>query len=124
MKNAGIVAIVVLVAVLALLLFGGAGMGYGGFGMMGPRMMGGYGMMGSYGGGYGFGMMSPIGGILSVALLALIVACGAFLVVSLLRGAGQRTSPTESALDILKTRYAKGELSKQQFDEMKTALGG
>ena len=32
-------------------------------------------------------------------------------------------TPTESALEILKKRYARGEIDKREFEEMKKQLG-
>jgi putative membrane protein len=115
--------------VLVLLLLGGVGMmGFGGFGMGG--MMGGYGryggMMGGYGAqGYGF---NPIGAIISLVFWALIIGGVVLLVVWLVRNAG-RIALGETAgadgtpLGILKVRYAKGEITKEQFDQMKRDLG-
>ena len=123
MKNVGIVLGIVLVVVLALLLLGGAGMmGLGGFGMLGGY--GGYGMMGGYGPqGFGF---NPIGAIISLVFWALIIGGGVLLVVWLARNAG-RTALSASAgdapLEILKVRYAKGEITKEQFDAIKRDVG-
>ncbi len=125
MKNVGTILGIILVVVLVVLLLGGAGMmGFGGFGMGG--MMGGYGgnggMMGGYGG-YGF---NPIGAILSLVFWALIIGGIVLLVVWLARNAGRTAlgaSPTDAPLDILKARYAKGEITKEQFDAIKRDLG-
>lgn len=118
MKNAGLVLGIILVVVLALLLLGGAAMmGFGGFGMM--RGYGGYGgMMG----GFGF---SPIGMIFSLVFWALLIGGAVWLVVTLARGAstGAASATGQTPLDILKVRYAKGEVTKEQFEEMKHNLG-
>ncbi len=121
MKNTGTILGVILVVVLVVLLLGGAGMmGFGGFGMGG---YGGYGgMMGGYGG-YGF---NPLGSILSLVFWALIIGGVVLLVVWLARNAGRTsfgTSESESPLEILKARYAKGEVTKEQFDAIKRDLG-
>ncbi|CAG1009286.1 hypothetical protein ANAEL_03784 [Anaerolineales bacterium] len=124
MKKTGTVAGIVLVVVLALLLLGGAGMmGFGGFGMMGPGMMGGYGGYGGMMGGYGF---NPFGMILSLVIWALIIGGIVLLVVWLARNAGRTTlgaSSGDAPLDILKARYARGEINKEQFDAIKQDLG-
>jgi putative membrane protein len=118
MKNTGTILGVILVVVLVVLLLGGAGMM--GFGMGG---YGGYGgMMGGYGG-YGF---NPIGMIFSLVFWALIIGGVVLLVVWLARNAGRTalgTSGSESPLEILKARYAKGEITKEQFDAIKRDLG-
>lgn len=118
MKNRIIVVGIVLVAVLAFLLLGGAGMmmGYGGYGMMG---YGGYGMMGRYGYPYGYGF-NPIGSTVSLVFWALAIAGVVLLVVWFVRKGGRPATSHESSLDILKSRYAKGEISKEQYESMKT----
>ena len=121
MKNA-IIVFGIAFLVLVLLLAGGAGMmGLGRFGM-GPGMMGSYpgnGMMS----GYGF---SPVGGILT-ALFWGVAICGIALFAAWLARnndyfrlhAGSRESP----IHILKTRYARGEITKEQFETIKRDLG-
>ncbi len=127
MKNVGTILGIILVVVLVVLLLGGAGMmGFGGFGMGG--MMGGYGGYGGMMGGYGpqgFGF-NPIGAIISLVFWALIIGGVVLLVVWLARNAGRTsfgTSGSESPLEILKARYAKGEITKEQFDAIKRDLG-
>ncbi|MEX2462374.1 MAG: SHOCT domain-containing protein [Paenibacillaceae bacterium] len=88
--------------------YGGGMMGNNGYGMMGNN---GYGMMGSFGWG-GITM-----GILFVILIGIIL----FFVIKTTRGTGSRLT-NETPLDILKIRYAKGEISKDDFDKMKQAL--
>ena len=123
MKNTGTILGIILVVVLVVLLLGSVGMmGFGGFGMGG---YGGYGgMMGGYGPqGYGF---NPIGAIISLVFWALIIGGGVLLVVWLARNAGRTAlgaSTGDASLDILKARYAKGEITKEQFDAIKRDLG-
>ncbi len=73
--------------------------------------MGGWPLMG--GGMWCFAFWSLIGG---VALLLVVLAVKYFM--------RKRTAGTseKSGLDILKERYAKGEISKAEFEEMKRAL--
>ena len=119
MKNTGLVIGILLIVVLAVLLLGGAGMmGFGGFGMMGPGMMGRYGVQG-----FGF---NPLGAILSLVLWALVIAGVVLLVVWLVRSGGRTLSGAPSgdaALEILRARYARGEIDKEQFDAIKRDLG-
>jgi putative membrane protein len=62
-----------------------------------------------------------IGFIGMIAFWALVIAGFVWLVRNVSSGASNdsRTSGHESPLDILKARYAKGELSKEQFESMK-----
>lgn len=131
MRNVGAVLGIVLIVLLVLLLFGGVGMmGFGGFGMMGRY--GGYGMMGPYGmhGFFGpFGVAAnPVAGILSFVFWALIIGGIVLLVVWAVRSAGRAgtfaapAARASEALEILKTRYAKGEITKEQYDQMRQDL--
>ncbi len=100
----GVVALLVLSVVASLLvpLVGGYGYGWG----MGPRMMG--------------------GGIMMLLFWVLIIIAAIWLVQSVARGANSTriSAPmSESPLDILKLRYAKGEINKEQFDQMKRDPG-
>lgn len=82
-------------------------------------------------GGAGFGMLG-ISVLIMVAFWVLIIGGAVWLVVTLVRGSrGQATPYTQThppasgqtPFDILKTRYAKGEITKEQFEEMKRDLG-
>lgn len=60
-----------------------------------------------------------VGFIFTIAFWALVV----FLIVALLRHLGGKEEQKDSnALDILKERYAKGEIDKKEFHEMKKEI--
>lgn len=72
-----------------------------------------------FGPGGGYQMMSPLGGGLVMLLgLALVV----ILAVWLLRRPGSGADDTPLA--ILKTRYARGEISREEFERMKKDIQG
>ncbi len=103
--------VLVLLAVLAL---GGMAIGLGRFGFGGVGMMRAYGVPL-----YGFGLL---GIIVRVAFWALLIV-GIVLLVSLLfRSTARGTfapSIGQTPLDILKERYARGEINKDQFEAMR-----
>ena len=80
-------------------------------------------------GGFGFGAgMFGIGALIMIAFWVVVIGGVVWFVATLARGSqGQSASPTIAAgqtpLDVLKARYAKGEITKEQFEEMKRALG-
>jgi putative membrane protein len=113
MQNTTKVLAIVLIVLLALLLLGGFGMM--GFGMMGPGMMNG--IMAGYG--YGF---NPFRMVLGLAFWALIVGGVTLLVVYFVRNAKSFSPSSELPIDILKARYARGEITKEQFDAIKRDL--
>ncbi|GAB1234902.1 SHOCT domain-containing protein [Ferrigenium sp. UT5] len=77
-------------------------------------------MMNNGAGGWMMGGM----GLLSV-LFWILTIVGVVLIVRWLtaRNGQGKVSPAESPLDILKTRYAKGEIDKSEFDQKKRDLG-
>ena len=84
----------------------GGGPGYG------PGYCTGYGQ-------YGWShMMSPFGGGLVMVVLLVLI----FFLMFRFSGRGGACPPKESALDILKKRYARGEISREDFERMKQEL--
>jgi putative membrane protein len=111
-------------AVLVVVLLAGPALAGGvmGPGMVGPGMMGGYGA-GSVGGG-SWGLAVGLGWLSMLAFWGALIV-GVVLLVRWLggsTGAGGRGGG-ESALEILKRRYAAGEITKEQYEEMRQTLG-
>ena len=85
---------------------------------MGPGMMG-------YWGGYGYNSWWSV---VPLLFWALIIGGGVLLVMALLRrdgmpdtGMGTR-SPCSSALNVLRDHYARGEITKEQYEQMQRDL--
>ncbi len=100
-----IIAAIVILSVVPGLLWGGQAYGYG---MMGPGMMGGYGTM----------FIMPI---LWIVVIGIIV----WAVVAAVRRPGESDSsnrPADSALEILKRRYARGEINREEYEAKKKDL--
>ncbi|MFP4070744.1 MAG: SHOCT domain-containing protein [Desulfovibrionales bacterium] len=74
---------------------------------------------GGHGRGYmdGWGHMSPFG---AVGLILLIVIIGVLIYIAVRKREGSPAQ--ESLLDILKRRYARGEITKEEFDRMKREI--
>ena len=84
------------------------GWGYGSWGMMGTGMMGGF---------AGMGLMS----IAWVVILGLIIWAIIAMVGGLSRSEGQHYT-TDSALNLLKNSYARGEISKEEYIDKRNFL--
>ena len=104
--------IVVAIVAGAGLLLGGVWLSRIGWGMFG---LGRFGMM-------GFGW----GGIPMMLFWIVMIVLGVWLISSLVARTNNQppsqVPPAESALDILNKRYARGEITKEQFDEMRRDL--
>ena len=116
-----ILGIVVAVVIGAALFAGGVLLGRASGGSLGY----GFGLRGSALGfrmlnGFGFGGIIPP--ILTILFWVVVIAGGIWLIGSFVSRANSpapSSQPSvESALDILKKRYARGELTKEQFDAM------
>ncbi len=77
----------------------------------------GNGMMYGYHYGMGWMLMTLVFWILLIAGVVLLVL---WIVGKSSRGV--RSAPEESALDILKKRYARGEITREQYEEMKSDI--
>ena len=100
-----VIGVIVILSVVPGLIWGWQGYSYG---MMGPGMMGGYGTM----------FLMPI---LWVVVIGLII----WAVVAATRRSGESASnarSTDSAMEILKRRYARGEINKEEYEEKKKDL--
>lgn len=98
--------IVGLVIIVPLILGRVSGWGYGGWGMMRTGMMEGFGFM----------WLMPI---FWIAILGLIIWAIVAVVGRSGESRGQGSPKTDSALEILKQRYARGEISKEEYEQKK-----
>lgn len=73
-----------------------------------------YGMMGGYGMGYGIGILGLI--------FSILVIIGLVLLIRYLWTTGGTKREQESALEILKKRYARGDINKEEFEDKKKDL--
>lgn len=102
-----VLAIIIIVPAIIGAVSGWQGYGYG---MMGPGMMGGFGTM---------GLMSVFWILVVGLIIWAVIAAG--------RGIGQSggsdsASRSDSALEILKKRYARGEINKEEYEARKKDL--
>ena len=109
-------------AALLLVLVAAAVLGGGmmAAGTMGPGMMGWYGLPSA-----GIGWMWSLGWLAMFLFWAAIVALPWLVFRRLSGGSDSRHSePSESPGEILKRRYAAGDISREQFEEMERVMQG
>jgi putative membrane protein len=70
-----------------------------------------------YGWGMGFGL-----GWISMVVFWILLILGIVYLVKMIAGGTKKVETTESALEILKKRYAKGEINKEEFEKIKDDL--
>ena len=68
---------------------------------------------------YGWGM--GVGWFLMILFWALLIL-GIVYLVKMIAGGSKKEGKEETAIDILKIRYAKGEISKEEFEKIKDDL--
>ena len=97
------------VIILSLVFRAILGWSDGGWGMMGPGMMGGFGWM----------WLMPV---FWIVFLGLIIWAIVALVRNLSESKGSDSSKADSALEMLKKRYARGEIDKEEYEAKKKDL--
>ncbi|MEW6036621.1 MAG: SHOCT domain-containing protein [Candidatus Micrarchaeota archaeon] len=105
-----------MMAMMPMFYAGGWMPGAGGWGPGAGGDMMGYGMMG-----YGYDMMGGYGWLAGLVFWVLLIIALLLVVVWLYRSVTGR-SAGQSAAEILKQRFAKGEISKKEYEEMKKSL--
>ncbi len=120
MRRVLIVIGVIVLALVLLLLAGGIGlMGA----RMAPFMLRGGAARGFVLGGLGFGIL---GLVLRILFWAVVIGAIVWFVSALVRGGAQpattMVAARETPLDVLKMRLAKGEITKEQYDQLKNDL--
>jgi len=70
---------------------------------------------------YGWGM--EYGWIMMLGFWLLIIVGAFFVIKIMITGAGKREK-SETALDILKKRYAKSEISREEYEKIKNDIAG
>ena len=113
--------LVLVLGVLILLVLLGPLLGGG---MMGPGMMGSGGPGGPIGaGGWAWGLAMALGALSMLAFWGALIV-GVVLLVRWLAGTTARSgaAPHESPLDILRRRYAAGEITREEYEQMRQVL--
>ena len=99
---------------LSLVLITGLVVSCAGESCFGQQGSGGWGPMMHYGYGYG--------GMFVWAIFLIVIGLLIYFIVRTLQAKGQTPTQSESYLDILKKRYAKGEITKEEYERMKKDL--
>ena len=82
-----------------------------------------YGLYNDYGGWSGGGMMNWFGGGIMMVIFWVLFSALIIWIVREVRGSNSNSPSSSKALDILKERYAKGEINKEEFEQKKKDIG-
>lgn len=85
-------------------------------GYYGPQGRGGWGSMMHYGFGYG--------GMFMWIIFLIVIGFLIYFIVQAQKTKDQTSTQNESPLDILRRRYAKGEIAREEYEKMKKDLEG
>lgn len=85
-------------------------------GEYGPQAMWGWDNMMHYGFGYG--------GMFMWIIFLIVVGVLIYFIIQAQKTKGRQVSQHEGAMEVLKMRYAKGEIGKEEFDRMKKDIEG
>lgn len=77
---------------------------------------------GWYTGGWGHMMDYGYGGILMWIIFLIVIGVAVYLIVQATKSKGLESPFRETPMEILKKRYAKGEITKEEFDKIKKDL--
>jgi putative membrane protein len=101
---------------LSLIMITGLLVSCAGEGYYGPQGPGGWGSMMHYGFGYG--------GMFMWIIFLIVIGFLIYFIVQAQKTKGQPLTQNENPLDILKRRYAKGEITREEYERMKKAFEG
>jgi putative membrane protein len=101
---------------LSLMMVTGLLVSCAGEGSFGPQGPDGWGHMMHYGFGYG--------GMFMWLIFLIVIGLLIYFIVQAQKTKGQTPARNESPLDILKRRYAKGEIAREDYERMKKDLEG
>ena len=101
---------------VSLMMITGLLVSCAGEGYYGPQGPGGWGPMMHYGFGYG--------GMFMWIILLIVIGLLIYFIVQAQKTKGRTPIQNESPLDILKRRYAKGEITREEYERMKKDLEG
>lgn len=73
-------------------------------------------------GGWGHMMDYGIGGIFMWLIFLIVIGVAVYLIVQATKSKGLESPFRETPMEILKKRYAKGEITKEEFDKIKKDL--
>lgn len=82
-------------------------------------------MMGNmYDGGLGMGLWMALWGLIALALLVVLILAIVWLLRALFRPAGHAGQPRDEAEDVLRRRYASGEIDEEEYQRRRDGLRG